>query len=299
MSSLMLVVLGTAQDAGIPHVGCGCATCGSARLNLAQRRLASSLAVLDKASRRWLLIDATPDFPAQLERMAARLEGAGSHGAPLMDGVVLTHAHIGHYTGLMYLGREAIGTRGIPIYAGSGLRRFLAENGPWSQLVRLQNIALHELDPDLEASFPGFDELSITPVSVPHRNEYSATFGLLIAGPRHRVLYIPDIDRWEQWDRDLAEMAKQVDVCLLDGTFYDAEELAERGRSYDEVPHPLVTDTMERLRDVVESGTTKVYFTHLNHTNRALRADPRGTEAVADIAQRGCYIASENAEFPL
>eukprot|EP00957_Ditylum_brightwellii_P156501 11911053-Ditylum_brightwellii.AAC.1 len=62
------------------------------------------------------------------------------------DGIFLTHAHIGHYTGLMYLGREALGAVDVPVYAMPRMRSFLKNNGPWSQLVSLGNINIQNLE---------------------------------------------------------------------------------------------------------------------------------------------------------
>jgi pyrroloquinoline quinone biosynthesis protein B len=207
----------------------------------------------------------------------------------------------------MFLGREAVSSRRLPVFAAGDLRAFLAANGPWRQLMELENIRLFDLEGDRPVVPPPDDHrgsseggvlerVGVTPVVVPHRAEYSSTVGFVIAGPNTRVLYIPDIDRWEQWDRDLAETAAEMDVCLLDGTFYAASELESRGRSYAEVPHPLMTDTMDRLAAVIARGGTEVYFTHLNHTNRTL-AD--GDPARSEIERRGFAVAEEGMEIAL
>ena len=291
MSSPRLVVLGTAQDGGIPHVGCHCDTCSRARANPRLRRAPTAMALLDPEKGTWTLIDATPAFPEQLERMARRLPEPR-----LMSSVVLSHAHVGHYTGLMYLGRETMGTRDVPVYAGPTVCAFLREHGPWKQLVELGNIELTVFADNMAFTPPGVADVRITPVPVPHRNEYSLTHGFLIEGPQRRVLYVSDIDRWEQWDRDIAEVATDVDLCFLDATFYDEHELESIGRSYDEVPHPLVTETMDRLEQVVASGRTAVYLTHLNHTNRSLRT---GDSAFDEIRARGFKLAEEDSSFEL
>jgi pyrroloquinoline quinone biosynthesis protein B len=252
------LLLGIAQDAGVPHIGCGCRACAQARADVRLRQLPVSLALLDyQAGASWL-IDTTPAFSDQLALLHEH--------APLcpLAGVLLTHAHIGHYTGLMYLGREALGARGMPVYATPALCAFLAANGPWSQLVALGNITLKPIAPGVE--MPLSPSLDVTPLLVPHRAEFSNTVAYLVRGPARSLFYCPDVDRWEQWTESLPRFLETVDVALLDGTFFDAAELP--GRDMAEIPHPPVIDTARLL-----AGTkAAVRFIHLNHSNPLLHA---------------------------
>ena len=84
------------------------------------------------------MFDATPDMTAQLEHLNTIDTGL----AFMPNGIFLTHAHIGHYTGLMYLGKEAINANCIPVYTMPRMNDFLKRNGPWNQLVLLDNIEL-------------------------------------------------------------------------------------------------------------------------------------------------------------
>ncbi len=128
---LEAVVLGIAQDGGVPHAGCRQPLCVEARRAPAKRVLVASLGLIDPAAGKRFLVDATPDFAAQMDRLG---------GPP--DGILLTHAHIGHYLGLAQLGREVLGARGIPVYCTPSMARFLRDNLPWSRLVAQGNIAI-------------------------------------------------------------------------------------------------------------------------------------------------------------
>jgi pyrroloquinoline quinone biosynthesis protein B len=280
------VVLGIAQDGGVPHIGCRQELCGAARKDPARRIRVASLGLVDDEAVKRFLIDATPDFVAQLEALN---DGREAERARPVDGILLTHAHIGHYTGLMYLGREALGARAVPVYATPRMARFLRENGPWSQLVTLGNIELREIEPGREIALT--PDLRVTPVLVAHRDEYSDTVGFRVRGPSRSLLYIPDIDKWEKWDRDLAAELRSADRALLDGTFEDASEIP--GRSMAEIPHPLVSETAAR---VVAAGLAeRVLFVHLNHTNRLLWDEP----ARRALEARGLRVAREGEELPL
>ncbi len=277
------VVLGIAQDGGVPHIGCRQERCEAARRDPSRRERVASLGLVDGDRR--FLIDATPDLPSQV----ASLDPGRPASRPIVDGILLTHAHIGHYTGLMYLGREALGAQGVPVWATPRMARFLRGNGPWSQLVALGNIAVKEMEPGREMALT--ERLRVTPLLVPHRDELSDTVGFRIQGPSRALLYIPDIDKWERWDRGLPEEVAGVDWALLDGTFEDPAEVP--GRSRAEIPHPLVGETVARLRPPPRRA--QVLFIHLNHTNRLL-----GDEAaVRALGAKGFAVARDGQELEL
>lgn len=248
-----LVVLGIAQDGGMPHPGCAKPPCADVYAGKRTAEKVSCIGLVNRDSGAAYLIDATPDFPAQLQALT---------GGEPPDGIFLTHAHIGHYTGLMYLGKEAMATKSVPVYGTERMNSFLRSNGPWSLLVTDGRIELRVLTPDRAVDLP--DGLHITPMLVPHRDEFTDTVGFLIEGPRARALFIPDIDKWGTWDRSLRELADQVDFLLVDGTFASMEELP--GRDLSQVPHPLMSET----RSLLEGTKAHLWFIHLNHSNPAL-----------------------------
>jgi len=284
-----VLVLGIAQDGGVPQAG---ATPSSARESDEFQRYVVSLAVVDpETGDRWMF-EATPDFPAQL-RALDRI--APARARPALQGIFLTHAHMGHYTGLMHLGHEAMGARGIPVYAMPEMAEFLRTNGPWSQLVRLENITVHLLQDAVPVELN--ERLSVTPLVVPHRQEYSEVVGYRIQGPERSVLFIPDIDRWDAWDRvghRIEDALADVDVAYLDGTFFADREVG--GRDMSSFPHPFITTTMERLGALPEDQRAKVRFIHLNHTNPALHAS---SPARAAIIRAGFSVAEELERVPL
>jgi pyrroloquinoline quinone biosynthesis protein B len=260
-SDWRLVILGVAQDAGIPHLSCQQPLCTAIRAGKRRAERVSSVGLIDRLSGRAYLFDATPDFNAQVHALT---------GGRTPDGIFLTHAHIGHYTGLMYLGRESIGARAVPVYATRRMLEFLDTNGPWSQLMALGNIERRPLDHDGPIELAG--GVKVTAFRVPHRDEFSDTVGYRIEGPRRKALYIPDIDRWEKWDRSIRELADTVDLAFLDGTFASP---AEVNRNIEEIPHPM----MSRTRELVRGARARLWFIHINHTNAELEA--------ADVVREG------------
>ncbi|MFQ5446776.1 MAG: MBL fold metallo-hydrolase [Saprospiraceae bacterium] len=287
-SEPFVVVLGIAQDAGYPQADCRKACCRAAWLQPALRRMVSCVAVVDPTVGQAWMIDATPDFKDQLYR----LRHLSLEEPVTLAGIFLTHAHIGHYTGLIHLGREAMGVHGMPVYAMPRMRTFLEKNGPWNQLVGLKNVVIRPLQAD--SAIVLNEQLRITPVPVPHRDEFSETVGYKIEGPEKSLLFIPDIDKWDFWEQDILAIVKTTDYALLDGSFYQNGEIP--GRDMSEIPHPFIVESMERFSGMTVEEKAKVRFIHFNHTNPVLLEN---SEARSNVLDMGFGIAEELEIFGL
>lgn len=280
-----IVILGAGQDAGAPQIGNG--------QDKGPRLLPSSIAVIDRAEGKRYLFDATPALTEQL----AMLDAIEPPGEGLgLDGVFLTHAHIGHYLGLAWLGREAAGAQGVPVYAMPRMSAFLRGNGPWSQLVALGNIDIRSIV-ELQREWTQ-DDLWISAYLAPHRDEYSETVGFGITYHQSSALYLPDIDRWENWDEfgglSLIEHVNAHRYVFIDATFWDDNELP--GRDMSEIPHPRVTSTMDMLQHLPAEQRAKVRFIHYNHTNPI--RDPASPQS-QEVLRRGFGVAREGNRFCL
>jgi len=282
-----LYILGVTQDAGYPQTGCYEKHCMPGWQDTSLRRGAVSLGLIDPGGNKKYMFEATPGFPAQfyeleMEAPSERYELAG---------IFLTHAHIGHYTGLMFLGHEAMGTSNVPVYAMPRMSDYLKENGPWSQLVSYENIVLKPLQSDRTLSF---GPLRVTPFLVPHRDEYSETIGYRIEGPNRSAIFIPDINKWSDWQTNLAELIKSVDYALIDATFFADGELP--GRDMSKVKHPFVVESMELLEGLSVEERNRVWFIHMNHTNPLL--NPQSKESKS-VQSKGFNVAIEGIRLIL
>ena len=285
-----LVVLGIAQDAGVPQAG---TREHPAWDDSSRRRMAVCLGMVDPRSGRRFLFEPTPDFKWQLRRLDRVAPPVGP--VPGLDGVFLTHAHMGHYLGLAWLGHESIGAKGVPVYAMPRMATYLSENGPWDQLVRYGNVELQPMSAGEPVELAS--DLRVMPILVPHRQEYSEVVAYRIEGPEQSVLFLPDIDSWKEWDAlgtRLEDVLDTVDVAYLDATFYANGEIP--GRDMSGFPHPFITTTMSRLGDRSAEDRAQVRFIHFNHTNPAL--DPDSPERAA-VLERGFRLAEELEIVPL
>ncbi|MBA4258731.1 MAG: pyrroloquinoline quinone biosynthesis protein PqqB [Chitinophaga sp.] len=278
-----IIVLGTIQDAGSPQIGCTKDCCKNLFNQPDHSRQVVSLGLYNSTKKISYLFEATPDISKQLRMLKEYSKTA----TDIPNGVFLTHAHIGHYTGLMFLGKEALNTKQLPVYAMPKMKLFLEQNGPWNQLVSQQNIQIQPLSEN-QAIRLG-DSISVTPLLVPHRDEYSETVGYIISGPSKKLLFIPDIDKWEKWSQNINHLIEKVDYALIDATFFDAAEINNRPIS--EIPHPFVSESMERFKSMPLKDKQKIHFIHFNHTNPLINNKSKATEKVIkagfNIAKRG------------
>jgi pyrroloquinoline quinone biosynthesis protein B len=278
-------VLGIAQDGGYPQAGCTAEHCQRHWRGEEKKRLVVSIGLTNQASGQNWLFEATPDFTAQLQQLQT------ASGLTNLSGIFLTHAHIGHYAGLLQLGREAMGAQGMPVYVMPKMKKFLETNAPWSQLVSLGNIKLILMEEDKPIQLAS--NLRVTPLKVPHRDEFSETVGFRIETAEKSLLFIPDIDKWPLWDRDIRTEVARVDVALLDATFYQEGELPNRNMS--EIPHPFVSETISLFSLLSEREKRKVKFIHFNHTNPLIFEGPEREQ----VKKLGYAVATEGERIEL
>ena len=280
-SNYTLKILGVVQDGGFPHLGNNKTCCE----NIKQDKYVTSLMLMNNENNESFLFDASPDINKQLNFMGDRIKKD-------LKGIFLTHAHIGHYTGLMYFGKEALNSKLVNVYAMPRMKKFLEENGPWSQLVSLQNISIIELSNESKISIDS--NVIIQPVEVPHRAEFSETVGYKIYGPNKTALFIPDIDKWYMWEKSIVDEIKQVDYAIIDATFYDSKEVNYRDIS--EIPHPFVTESMDLFDSIDIKEKNKIYFIHLNHTNPLINKD---SDQYKLVRSKGYNVAEEGMKLNL
>lgn len=282
-----ITILGTAQDGGFPHIGCQKKCCDDFYKGISPKQKVVSLGLIDKEAQQKFLFEATPDISTQL----ADLEKNHLKTRTIIDGVFITHAHMGHYAGLLYFGKEALGKKDIPVYAMPKMKNFLINNGPWSQLVTNKNIAFSNLRKDKVVQLN--NSLKVTPFLVPHRDEFSETVGYKIEGKNKSALFIPDINKWSLWEKNIVEEVKKVDYAFLDATFFKEGEI---NRPMSEVPHPFIEETVDLFKNESLTTKNKVIFIHFNHTNPALQPNSKERN---ELTLLGYKFATEGKQFEL
>ena len=282
-----ITILGTAQDGGFPHIGCQKKCCDDFYKGISPKQKVVSLGLIDREAQQKFLFEATPDISTQL----ADLENNHLKTNTIINGVFITHAHIGHYAGLLYFGKEALGKKDTRVYAMPKMKGFLENNGPWSQLVTDHNIVFSDLKKDTVIQLN--HSLKVTPFLVPHRDEFSETVGYKIEGKNKSALFIPDINKWSLWEKNIVEEVKKVDYAFLDATFFKEGEI---NRPMSEVPHPFIVETVDLFKNESLTTKNKVIFIHFNHTNPALQPNSKERN---ELTLLGYKFATEGERFEL
>ena len=286
-SNLAVLVLGSVQDGGYPHIGCKKVCCKSAWNDISKRRFVSSLAIVDTLLNECWIIDASPDIKFQINMISDFLE---INNSPKIKGIFLTHAHTGHYSGLLDLGKEALNISETLLYVMPQMCDFINSNSAFKFLLESKNISLEIIknNQKINLAYSAY----IAPFLVPHRNEMSETVGYCIKSPSKSTIYLPDIDSWDQWDKNILDLVRENDYLFIDGTFYNRNEIQNRDIS--EIPHPFVIDTLEKLISLDKKDRSKIFFTHLNHTNLLIQdSHPATRKLIID----GYNIANDGYSF--
>jgi pyrroloquinoline quinone biosynthesis protein B len=287
--SYYIQILGIAQDAGYPQIACSKDCCKAVYQGVESRKNVVALALVNATTKQYWLFEATPDIAHQLQMVQDKLQ---LENMPLPQGIFITHAHMGHYTGLMQLGREALNATSIPVYCMPKMESFISNNGPWNQLVSLNNISIKPLQNNRKVTLE--TSILVEPMQVPHRDEFSETVGYLIQVNRKKILFIPDIDKWNKWDNDIITLIKGVDMAFLDGTFFKNGEIPYRDMA--EIPHPFVAESIEKFKILSLEDRSKIYFIHFNHTNPLIKQFSSEKEM---LMKEGFHIAEEGMVLPL
>ena len=280
---MIIHVLGTAQDGGYPQTGCTEDCCKMAWNERFHTRYPSCIALLNPSTKKYWLFDVTPDVKTQIQMLH-------SYNC-ILSGIFITHAHVGHYMGLINFGLEIMNLNKIPVYVMPRMKSFLENNSIIDQLIQNDNINLVELE---DEEYLSLDNSTVKPFNVPHRNELSETVGFQIKGKEKSTIYLPDIDSWDGWEKNLFNLIKSNDILFLDGTFFSKGEL--KTRDIFKVPHPSIIDTMKILSDFNLELKQKIYFIHFNHTNEVLRDKSNAAKSVID---NGFLLSKEMQSFKI
>ena len=278
-----ICILGTAQDGGYPQVGCDDRCCDLAWNNASLIRLPSCISLLNLQTKKFWLFDVTPDIKKQMKML-------DSYDCKL-SGVFITHAHIGHYMGIINFGLEVMNLNKLPVYVMPRMKSFLENNSMITQLLKHENIKLIELSNEKSLYI---DDAEVKPFCVPHRNELSETVGFQIKGKSKSAIYLPDIDSWDNWEENLFALIHSNDILYIDGTFYSNSELKKRDIS--KVPHPPIISTMNLLSDLDQGLKQKIQFIHFNHTNNVLREN---SDEYHGVISNGFLLSKEMENYKI
>ena len=291
MRDVQVTVLGTAQDGGVPQPGCTRECCKIIRSGEGLRRFPVSLGIVGSDGSTHL-IEASRAMGEQFE-----IWNSVEQNIQPLSSLSLTHAHLGHIDGLGLFGKEVMGIQGLKVHCSESVASLIERNPVWKLLCE-DGVITPVIWKSNEAFEPSVGcGFRIKPIPIPHRNELSDNHAIVIEGRNCKLLFMPDHDSWDEtlsglnireWLSDL-----EIDIALIDGTFWDLNEL--KNRDFSEIPHPTVTDSLERLGKR-ETNDPDIRFLHLNHTNPLCNPD---SPELAEMTAMGWDLAKEGDSFTL
>ena len=264
-------VLGNVQDGGVPHLGCDCEICSKARDDPSEAKYVESILLKennDENTARYL-VNATPDIRQQVKWK-------------YLDGIFVPHEGLGHITGLQFFGQEGPDISELSVFCCDDVEDYMMKNDPYRFLVDRNNLELHDFSDGETLELRG-GEIESIQFHHPHLNHDTTAY--MIHGEDKKLFYLADIT---DFNREIEEKVEEADIAIIDGTFWSEDEI---GR-FEEVPHPPIRRSLDEFADT----DTKIYFTHLNHTNPALRED---TEERSELESQGFHVAEQGMEFKL
>jgi pyrroloquinoline quinone biosynthesis protein B len=291
-------VLGSAAGGGFPQWNCHCEVCEAARAGVrALPRTQSSLAIRGDDGP-WFLVNASPDLREQLEALAA--PPVGGARTPPVAGVLLTDAEIDHTAGLLLMRESA---KPLRVIGDAGVERALRGGYPvlamlerycgaeWQTLERGRRQPLDGSSLAVEPFAAGGDAPRYLGPDVALEAS-----GLVFSDASGTVTYVPGLARLD--DGVVARLAAS-DVVLVDGTFWEDDDLTRLGlsdRTARDMGHTPLAGPDGTLAVLAGLDRPRKVLVHINNTNPILLED---SPERAQVVRAGVEVAYDGLEVEL
>jgi pyrroloquinoline quinone biosynthesis protein B len=303
---MRVTVLGSAAGGGFPQWNCACPNCSRLRAGTLHSRARSQAQVLVcSVGGGCFLLNTSPDLRSQILSTTLLNPQHPPRHTPVA-GIVLTSADVDSVIGLLHL-REF---QPLQIYTAPSIRRILLEDNHIFRVLDRANppAVWRDVPPNTWFSLGGADsasaESALRCLMVPFGGAYpdyvsedlrrtlpagEAVTGLVLAQGGKQFFYAPTIpagsDNWKDW-------ARSSDLCLLDGTFWNENELTSAGvgsKTATEIGHVPLTgpDGLLAQRDFLKRG--RRVLIHINNTNPILDEESSECRAVRDAGWEIAY----------
>ena len=310
---MRVTVLGSAAGGGFPQWNCACPNCSRMRGGQlrSQVRSQSQVVVCSKSGGSFLL-NASPDLRTQILSTPSLSPAQRPRHTPI-KGVLLTSADVDSVAGLLHL-REF---QPLHVYATPSVHRVLFEENRIFRVLDRANppavwhdVPVNTWFPLGEANSSGADALircRMVPLGGAYPDYVSeelrsllspgdAVTGLVLEQGSKQFFYAPTLpprsEEWQDW-------AQSSDLCLLDGTFWDENELISAGvgsKTASEIGHVPLSGAGGLLRDIRYKQRGRRVLIHINNTNPILDEESPEYREVRDA---GWEIAYDGMQFEL
>lgn len=280
---MKVIVLGSAQDGGFPQWDCNCVNCQLSRSGELRFRLRSSLALEDDLGN-IIILDASPDLKHQVDVIGSSRQRIGricSDRVSPIDAILITHAHWGHVMGLLEFSAGA--SFEVPVYCSPSVSSIIYASPVFRSLIDGDFIRIMEFKDNIPLEIVNYrgqkTYFKLEAFKVPHREDFTDTYGFKIFHKSSSITYIPDI---KVLDEEIIRKIDDTDFLFFEGTFYWDDELwrvSKIKRTSKELGHIPIVESLLILREL---EIDMKYYIHLNHTNPVLRSGSDERRSVED-----------------
>jgi pyrroloquinoline quinone biosynthesis protein B len=302
---MQVKILGSAAGGGFPQWNCACPNCHAVRGGQFRGKARSQTQVAVSADgESWFLLGASPDLRSQLESSTALHPHSGIRSSPI-QGVVLASADLDHVLGLLLM-RELQPFRVhasepiIKILRGNsmfGMLNRVADQVQWRPMQAGEQFTLKSQTGNgtvigcqgvaVSSHYPAYAHQE--------QNSEEAVMGLILTAPSGATMgFFPQVG---QLTSELKSIFEKLDCLLLDGTFWNDDELIRlqgSGQRAREMGHVPVGGDDGTLRQLAGLGTPRKMYIHVNNTNPMLNEAGAEYRAVRDagweLAEDGCHF---------
>jgi pyrroloquinoline quinone biosynthesis protein B len=273
---IRVCVLGAGAGGGLPQWNCACSNCRDSRTGKIPPATQSSIA-LSSDGEKWLLVNASPDLPRQIDAFPPLQPSGGSSRNSPITGICLTNADIDHSLGLALLRQQE---KPLVVYTTPQIRN-----------------QLHWID-NLLGNFCKID-WRLPSAQTGNLESWVVDLGRSIAWlfkdqlTNKTILLAPAV---HEISAELTKAMQRADAILFDGTFWSDDELKPfraNARSAREMGHVPVRESLPVLRK--NAAKRKIYI-HINNTNPILRPD---SEERRQIERSGVMVGYDGLQFEL
>jgi len=310
---MIIRVLGSAAGGGFPQWNCACANCSRLRAGyFAVRARSQAQVAVFLPSGGCFLLNASPDLRTQIVSTPQLSPSHSPRHTPIL-GVILTSADVDSVAGLLHL-REF---QPLRIFATRSVRRIVQEENRIFRVLERANPPAFWQDVSLGDRFPletGNNTAGECPtqcqmvslggaypdyVSDELRKSLpagEAVVGLVVTQSEKLFFYAPTLPgNSTGWNA----VAQSSDACLVDGTFWDENELISSGvgsKTAKEIGHTSLSGETGLLRQFGGVAGGRRILIHINNTNPILNeASPENRQ----VRDAGWEISYDGMEIEL
>lgn len=265
-----------------------------------------SSATVSADGKSWFLLNASPDIRHQIESFPPLLPQPERIRGTSIEGVLITNADLDHVLGIFILREGGV----LPLHAPVAVRKALDEGLRISEVLKAYGgVSWHvppsSLKPLLKSDgsesgllYEAFEVPGKLPRYAGSTALKGSAVGYRLVDPatQGRLVFLPDTAGLSPM---VQEKLKDCDALLLDGTFWDEEEMTKTGTgklTASQMAHLPLGGSQGSLEILRKFPIRRKIYMHINNTNPILK---ESTPQHQEVIQAGVEVGLDGMEFEI